>query len=59
MRILKTFLRDMMTQSKTAFNFGMRLIVLRGRSTRNSLIALSFCPVEVLLEKKRVNNSLE
>ena len=51
MRILNTFFKEIITQSKTAFSFGIRLIVLRGRRTRNNLIDLSFCPVGVPLER--------
>ena len=43
MRMLKTFLSEVTTQSKTAFSFGTRLMVFRGRSTRstrNDLITL-------------------
>ena len=66
---MKTFFSDMRTQSKTAFSFGIRLIVLSGLkkascftnsvwgyylSTLSSLMALSFCPAEVLLKKSRL-----
>lgn len=32
-----TFFNELTTQSKTAFNFGTRLIVFRGRNTRSTL----------------------
>ena len=69
---MKTFFSDMRTQSKTAFSFGIRLIVLSGLkkalfftngglfvgeyylSTLSNLMALSFCPAEVLLKKARL-----
>lgn len=34
--MLTTFFNDPTTQSKTAFNFGIRLMVLSGRNTRNT-----------------------
>ena len=34
--MLNTFLSDMRTQSKTAFSFGIRLIVLSGLKSRKS-----------------------
>ena len=52
MRMLKTFFREMMTQSNTAFNFGILFIVFRGRKTLNNLIAFSRCPVDVFLQVK-------
>ena len=52
MRILKTFLREMMTQSNTAFNFGILFIVFKGRKTLSSLIAFSRWPVDVFLKAK-------
>lgn len=33
---MKTFFNEFTTQSKTAFNFGTRLIVFNGRNTRNT-----------------------
>ena len=42
----------MMTQSNTAFNFGILFIVFRGRKTLNNLIAFSRCPVDVFLQVK-------
>lgn len=36
MRILITFLRELTTQSNTAFNLGTRLIVFNGRNTRST-----------------------
>lgn len=45
MRIFITFLRELTTQSKTAFSFGTRLIVFRGLktlSTRKDLIVDRF-----------------
>ena len=36
-RILRTFLRELTTQSKTAFNFGSRFMVFKGRKTRSTL----------------------
>lgn len=43
-----TFFSDPTTQSKTAFNFGIRFIVFSGlktRRTRNDLIVAKFCPM--------------
>ena len=37
MRMLKTFFRELMTQSKTAFSLGTLLMVLRGLSTLSTL----------------------
>lgn len=34
--IFITFFNELTTQSKTAFNFGTRLIVFNGRNTRNT-----------------------
>lgn len=49
--MLKTFLSELTTQSKTALSFGTRLIVLRGRSTRSTLsdlIVFKFLPAPSL-----------
>ena len=35
--MLKTFFKELMTQSKTAFSLGTLLMVLRGRRTRRTL----------------------
>ena len=35
--MLTTFFNEVTTQSKTAFSFGIRFIVLSGRSTRSTL----------------------
>jgi hypothetical protein len=54
-RIVKTFDRDVMTQSKTAFNFGTRLIVFNGRKTRRTrrdLIVFRFLPAPFSLLRK-------
>ena len=37
MRMLKTFFRELITQSKTAFSLGTLLMVLRGLSTLSTL----------------------
>lgn len=52
MRMLNTFFKELTTQSKTAFNLGTRLMVLRGlktRKTRKDLMVLRFWPVELPL----------
>jgi hypothetical protein len=36
-KMLMTFFSELTTQSKTAFNFGTRLMVFSGRSTRSTL----------------------
>ena len=56
MRILKTFLREIMTQSKTALRAGTLLIILRGRNTRRSFIDFSCAPVGVPLKKVYLSN---
>ena len=63
MRILKTFFSEFTTQSKTAFSFGTRLMVLSGRSTRSTrsdLMVLKFWPVELPLNRRNSqhNNSI-
>ena len=50
MRMLKTFLREIMTQSNTALRAGTRLIIFRGRNTRSSFIDFNFAPVGVPLK---------
>jgi hypothetical protein len=62
-RMLNTFLREFITQSKTAFSFGTRLMVFKGRSTRRTrkdFIVPRFSPPELPLkkfrQKKRVFN---
>ena len=53
MRILKTFFRELTTQSNTALSLGTRFIVFRGLNTlrtRNDFIVLKFCPVELPLK---------
>ena len=49
MRMLNTFFREIMTQSKTALRAGTLLIILRGRSTRSSFIDFNCAPVGVPL----------
>ena len=54
MRMLKTFLRELMTQSKTAFSLGTLLIVFRGRRTLRTLrdfITARFSAPELPLRK--------
>ena len=52
MRILNTFLSDIITQSNTAFSAGTRLIIFSGRNTRRSFIDFSLAPVGVPLHNK-------
>lgn len=55
--MLMTFFSEFTTQSNTAFNFGTRLMVLRGRSTRSTLSDLivdKFWPAELPLCKKKL-----
>ena len=52
-KMLNTFLSELMTQSKTAFNFGTLLMVLRGlstRSTRRDFMVPKFSPPELPLQ---------
>ena len=50
MRMLKTFLRELTTQSNTAFSLGTRLIVLSGRSTRKTRSDLIVFSLAVMSE---------
>ena len=55
-RMLNTFFSELITQSKTAFSFGTRLIVFSGRntrSTRSDFTVLSFSPPAVLFPLER------
>lgn len=50
MRIFITFFKEFTKQSNTAFNFGTRLIVFKGlstRSTRRDLIVDKLWPAEL------------
>ena len=54
--MVKTFDNEVITQSKTAFSFGTRLIVFNGRRTRrtrNDLIVLRFFPAPCSLKKNQ------
>ncbi len=53
MRMLKTFLSEITTQSKTALSLGIRLIVFKGLRTRRSFRDFSLCPVGVPLLDRR------
>ena len=53
MRMLKTFLSELMTQSNTALSFGTLLMVFKGLSTRKTLkdlITPKFSPAELPLQ---------
>lgn len=54
-RMLKTFFREITTQSNTAFSAGTRFTIFRGRSTRSSFTDFSFWPVGVPLEYREKN----
>ena len=59
--MLKTFLSELTTQSKTAFSLGTLLIVLRGLSTLRTLrdlMVLRFCPVELPLTSNSRQNTV-
>lgn len=54
-KIVKTFDKDVITQSNTAFNLGTRLIVFNGRRTRRTrsdLIVLRFFPAPFSLNEQ-------
>ena len=54
MRMLNTFLRELITQSNTAFSLGTLLIVFRGlrtRNTRSDFITPRFSPAELPLKR--------
>jgi hypothetical protein len=56
-KMLNTFLSELMTQSKTAFNFGTLLMVLRGRRTRRTrsdFMVPRFSPPELPLMTKKL-----
>ena len=56
--MLKTFLSELMTQSKTALSLGTRLMVFKGRSTRRTrrdFIVARFSPPELPLEEEDKN----
>ena len=60
--MLNTFFKELITQSNTAFNFGTRLIVLRGRrtrSTRNDFIVLRFSPPELPLKINEIDQQMD
>lgn len=57
MRMLMTFFNELTTQSNTAFSFGTRFIVFRGRRTRRTrsdFIMDRFCTAGLPLEKKNI-----
>ena len=56
--MLKTFLSELMTQSKTALSLGTRLMVFKGRSTRRTrrdFMVARFSPPELPLEEEDSN----
>lgn len=58
MRMLMTFFNELTTQSNTAFSFGTRFIVFRGRRTRRTrsdFIMDRFCTAGLPLEKKKIS----
>ena len=59
MRMLKTFLSELMTQSKTALSLGTLLMVLSGLRTRRTLsdfITPRFSAPELPLRKEEIVN---
>ena len=61
MRMLKTFLSELITQSNTALSLGTLLMVLRGlstRSTRKDFITPRFSAPELPLNENIINDNI-